>query len=297
MNRLQRKCFFVSALVHGALLALLFFGAAFSTSKPEINDLPVLELIPARIIDEAFSGGGAPAAPAIAQAPAPAMEQPVPPPKPEPKAPDPIIPKPVAPEPERTVTTPPKITPKPTREPEEPPARITETTKPSQKKPEPTDEFSPVDRTAVNRAQAKEREKAIQRARTQAQEAWRKNLSRSVSNLRGNFSGSTTVETGPGGEAYANYAQVVKSIYTHAWETPDDVNDDTLNVGVQVTIAKDGNVIASKVIAPSGNASLDRSVSAALEKVRFVAAFPAGAKDDKRTFKLKFNLKAKRDTG
>jgi TonB family protein len=89
----------------------------------------------------------------------------------------------------------------------------------------------------------------------------------------------------------------VKTVYTRSWQTPDDVEDDTISVLVQVTIARNGNVLSHKVLKGSGNASLDASVNLVLDRVTFVGPFPAGAKEDQRSFKLNFNLKAKKLAG
>ena len=65
----------------------------------------------------------------------------------------------------------------------------------------------------------------------------------------------------------------------------------------QRVVRGNGNVIDSKLLKPSGNTALDRSVKRALDRVRFVAPFPEGSLDPQRTFTINFNLKSKRFSG
>ena len=97
--------------------------------------------------------------------------------------------------------------------------------------------------------------------------------------------------------AAANYAQVVKSVYEQAWTPPADTASDDANVKVRVTIASDGTVISAQVLAPSGDTSVDASVQNTLDRVQFIAPFPAGSTDKERTYIINFNLKAKRLNG
>jgi len=141
-------------------------------------------------------------------------------------------------------------------------------------------------------ADAQAREAAAARKRA-AQE-----LARTGERLREGFSQGTKVEiSGPGGAAYANYAEFVKSVYEDAWVVTDELMDDESTAKVSVTIAKNGRVVAARIERHSGNSVLDKSVQRALDKVRFVAPFPEGAIDEQRTFLINFNLKAKRLLG
>ena len=81
MNRLQKKCVIATTGVHLLLIVILFVGPAFFYSKPKADDLQVLDVIPANLIDAPFNSGVANAAP---PPPAPAAPpQPPPPPVPE----------------------------------------------------------------------------------------------------------------------------------------------------------------------------------------------------------------------
>lgn len=97
--------------------------------------------------------------------------------------------------------------------------------------------------------------------------------------------------------AYANYAEVVKSVYQQAWVPPSHAANDEANTKVRVTIARDGTVISARIIEPSGDASVDASVRRTLERVQFIAPFPEGSTDKERTYIINFNLKAKRMFG
>jgi hypothetical protein len=90
-----------------------------------------------------------------------------------------------------------------------------------------------------------------------------------------------------------NYAQTVQFAYDKAWMPPEEPSAAS-NTKASVTIASDGRVIASNIISPSGNASVDRSVQNTLDKITFVAPFPDSVKFSKRTFIVNFGLKASR---
>ena len=63
MNRLQKKCVIATAGIHLLLMVILFVGPAFFYSKPKADDLQVLDVIPANLIDAAFNSGVANATP------------------------------------------------------------------------------------------------------------------------------------------------------------------------------------------------------------------------------------------
>jgi TonB family protein len=84
MNRLQKKCVIATAGIHLLLVVILFVGPAFFYSKPKADDLRVLDVIPANLIDAQFNSGVAnaqPPPPAPVTPPAPAPEK-IEPPKP-----------------------------------------------------------------------------------------------------------------------------------------------------------------------------------------------------------------------
>ncbi len=125
-------------------------------------------------------------------------------------------------------------------------------------------------------------------------------MARRLRSLRDDIAPGTSLEAlgpGGGGEVYASYDQVVRSIYWHAWTPPEETASDDAITKATVTIASDGTVLSARITQPSGDASVDRSVQRTLDRVTFIAPFPEGAKDKQRTYTINFNLKAKRLTG
>jgi len=293
MSRLQKKCLVASAGTHLMLLSLLFVSPGFIPSRHE-PELPVVWLIPDKHTDDPSSGGGSPTAvappapPPVTPAPAPVtppdqmpQAQVIPPREPEPTPPEP---KPARkPEPE---TKPPKPTQKPNLAKES-------ATQPAKPKHEIKPTFEKSAESTRAQAEAKARAKAEAEAKA-AQAQLLAKLNQVGRSLSKNLSPGTSIDyPGPGGEAFANYAQVVKSVYQNAWLPPNDVADDSAIVKTKVIILRDGKVKSAVIIRRSGIPSLDRSVERALD-LDFIAPFPEGAKDTERTFYIDFNLKAKR---
>jgi TonB family protein len=277
MNRLQKKCVVASVSLHGLLAAVLLFGPAFLASRDQAVDMAVLDVIPATLVDAAFSRGGTPNVkpppPAPLVKPEPTPPAPTPQPKPRPQPP---------------VTRPTPPPPKPEPEPVVP-------DKPAKRLPNINTDL--VTRAADDPAKTRADAEARERERAEA-EARRHAFAGALNRITDIAASSTEVTIpGPGGQAYANYAQVVKSVYTHAWIVPADVNDDQATTTASVTIARDGTVLDARITRQSGNAAVDASVRRTLERVTFVAPFPVGATEAKRTFTIKFNLKAKRQLG
>ena len=311
---------------HAFLFLVLLFGSAFFIAKRPDFVTEGIKVLPdlAKLIDAPTSGGGNPAAPPTeGRQQGNTMD---PPPKP-PDNPPPV-------RSETRVTPPPASRPvEPRRAPKEeilrhdpaPPKKpIKEPPREVVKPPAPPknnsilSELKPVNRNNLEaeraRAEAErsrveaENRRLEQQARRQAQaeaEAFAnagsrldRNFQRMGSDLRRGFADGTVVDVaGPGGAAFINYADYVREKYGAAWDVSDNLIDDDSTARVSVTIARNGNVIDSKLLKPSGNAALDRSVKRALDRVRFVAPFPENSRDAQRTFTINFNLKAKRLSG
>ncbi len=295
MSWLEKKCLFTSAGTHLFLLLLLVLGSAFFVSDRP-HSLPSVRVVPSRLVDEALSGGGG----NPNQPPTDAQQK------------GQIL----APTPAKPVEA--VLKPEPVRQPPEPKADIKkveprsapkkEVAKVSKEpaKPAPTPKSATAKQTPLDlkpivrnqsaamkaKAEAETRELALANKHAASQ------LNKAIEDLRSGFASGTVVEvSGTGGEAYANYAQWVKTVYDEAWLVTDDLTDDTSTAKVSVTIARNGDVVEAKMVVPSGNAALDKSVERALKSVRFVAPFPAGARESQRTFIIKFNLKSKRLAG
>ncbi|MCX7866498.1 MAG: TonB C-terminal domain-containing protein [Limisphaera sp.] len=278
MDRWQRRGLIVSLVLHALLAAVLVFGPAFRARGPSVPDLPILEILPARLVDEPFSGGGQPRA----QPPPPAP----PVPEPQPPPPRPASQTPVQPS---RPTSPPEPSPKP------------QPTPSARRLPEVSTKLVTRPR-ATSQAERSVRDAAAEQARREAEAAARARqeaLNQALSRLRDlASSGAEVAVPGPGGEAYANYAQYVKTVYTRAWLVPPDLDIEDATVTTSVTIARDGTVVSARIVRGSGHPAVDASVQRTLERVRTIGReFPAGAREDQRTFTIHFNLKAKRLTG
>jgi TonB family protein len=287
MSRLQKKCFIVSAGLHSLLVLILIVGPAFLSSKGKSDEMPTLDFVPARTIDAALSGGGNPKA------------QPPPPAPPSP--------------PQLQVAQAPPPPPQEPARKADPPREIVRTPKPDPEAVETSTEHKPklpqvstkqVVRKTTSPTTSKQSQTSDAEERRQAEAAAQRRVEAVGSmarTLKENLSDRTTIETNPGlvggGEAYANYAQVVKSIYESAWTPPDDTANDDAITKVTVTIRRDGTVASARIVRACGEARVDSSVQRTLDRVTYIAPFPEGAKDKERTYTINFNLKAKRALG
>jgi TonB family protein len=286
VNRTQRKCLVASAAFHSLLLLLLVAGAAFLPPKPDRFELPLLDVIPATLVDAALFGGGDPkASPPVAEPP-PQPAQP----RPEPK----VKPKP-EPEPVREPAREPAPKPAPTVTTKPPPEKPVETPKPAPARPK-----IEVNRNVRTKPPAQEprRTETIQNdEQRRAADQLAERLANSANRLSKSLSTETTIRIpGPGGAAFANYGQVVISIYERNWLKPEGI-EQTVVVRAAVTIARDGKVISAQVTGVSGNRMVDESVERVLSRVKFVAPFPEGSTDATRLFNLNFTLKPGALTG
>jgi TonB family protein len=281
MNPLHKKCIIASSGVHVLLGLILLFGPGFLSSKTKTDNLPVLDFVALKTIDDAMSGGGNPnAKPPPASPPDVKLAPPAPPVR-------------HAPEPEKT--EPPKIEDKPHTESLEPapvhkPRKIEISTTPVKRKPDAQKESK-----TNSEDPAKERAREMADARRRAADQ----ITRAAARIGSEMSSSTTVELkGPGGGGipYANFLQAVKSVYTEAWVIPDGITDDDATAAVSVTIARDGTVVSSHITRSSGSPAVDRSVQVTLDRVSYAAPLPEGS-ESQRTVTISFSVKAKRLLG
>jgi TonB family protein len=269
MSRLQKKCLLGSVGLHLLMLTVLAVGPAF-LSPNKADDSPVLEFVPMMLTDEKISGGGTPRPPA----PQPQVQPQPQPPRPQPQ-------------------------PQPVRQPQPPKPEPAPETKPNPAATDPKPERKTHQVKISNKVVPLKPTTQSSRPTTSASS--QPNVySQVAKTLRQNVT-TTRIEMpegpGGGGVSYANYAQEVRRVYTEAWNIPPDVDDDEATVKVSVTIARAGNVTASRIIQSSGSPAVDRSIQATLDRVTFVAPFPVGAKEAQRTFTISFNLKAKKLLG
>jgi periplasmic protein TonB len=272
MNRLQKKCVIASTGFHLLLMVILFIGPAFLASRDKADNMPVLDFVPMKTIDAAFSGGGNPNA--KPPPPAPQPQPPAPQPQAAPPAPQP------QPQPVKEIVR----SPEPSLEPAENKVHKPQVSPKPVTRPRTTT-------TASSDSDADARETAKRR------EAY----SSAIRNLRGGLSSKTSVEDiygpGGGGPTYANFFQAVRAIYFDAWIVPDGVTDNEAAATASVTIARDGTVLNARILHPSGNTLADQSVEIVLRRVKFAVPLPDDAKENQRTITIKFSVKAKRGLG
>jgi TonB family protein len=308
VNRLQKKWFIASATMHSMLLALLLFSPAFMSSQKKVETIPVITFIPGKLIDEQMLGGGSPNAsspPRSETTPPLSPPQAQPPPEPEPPRIERNVQPPKAAEAE---LLPVKSSKKADAEPV--PVNTKKNTKQTPPAKSPATETPPNQKTQKKRPEIKipdsdksfdTKKDADAKARAKAEAKRRADYAatlREVSeNLGKNLSTGTAIEPlGPGGEAYAYYGWIVVKYFEDAWN-PSDVAESDGSVKVTVTIRRDGTVHSFEITQRSGSSALDKSVQRAMERVKSVPAFPEGATEERRSFKLNFNLKAKRLSG
>jgi TonB family protein len=278
MNRLQKKCIIGTVGIHLLLLVILIVGPAFYNQQPKTDDTQVLDMIPANLVDAAVNSG--------VQGAQPPPPRPVTPPQPQqlfapPKIVQPPTPAP-APEPVRTPSPSLlqefkdyfKSTPEPTVKPDTTEKQPTTQTH--------TDNIK-VDLHKVTKNSVKNTE---QDNTAQNQRA----INNTVRSLSHNLSSATKIDMpGTASAAYANYGDVVISVYHSAWTPPDGMANDNVTVIFKVTIDRDGTVISAHIVTPSGDPNVDAAVQRMLNRVTFIAPFPEGSDDKQRTYPVEFN--------
>ena len=288
MNRLQKKCFIVSIGVHVLLPLILLFGVGFFSPDSKLDNTPVNNFIAAATVDSLMSGGGdntVKSPPALATAPPEPPQTQVAPTQPPPP---PVVqqkPPPVQPV-EKIESPTPKEIPKETRTVKSDAPAVE--AKPRTHKIEVNTQL-----VTTSDADAKAAQNAAKKAAAAAAKRQAEAVARALSGIRGGVAGSTEIRLqGPGGGGipYGNFLSAVQTIYYNAWNQPDNVPDVTAKVSV--TIARDGTVVSARIISASGNSTVDRSVQDTIDRVRFAAPLPEGAKEDQRTVTINFNTQA-----
>lgn len=278
MNRLQKKCLIAVAGTH-FLLVVVLFCSGFISSKPKPDDSQVLTMIPDQAIDQLLQSGVRHAEP---PPPTPVVQ---PPPQPQQEPPKPVVepPKPVEPV-------------KP-----EPEAQVAKAEEPVETKPKTEPHKVEVNLKPVVHKTSTETNNNDEAAKAEARReriARAKAVQKALNAIEKNATSATTVDMpGDSTVAYANYASIVKTVYTEAWRLPNDAASDDANVKVSVTIARDGHVIEAHIVDRSGDASVDRSIQETLDRVTEIRPFPDDSTDKERTYIINFNQKAKRMLG
>lgn len=287
MNRLQKKCLIAAAGTH-LLIVVTLLCSGFMKSDTKVDNTQVLDMIPANVLENVMNQGVRGAQ--------------LPPPMPEPPKPLPPIPDPPKPDPTPEKVETPK--PEPKVEPKVEPVDKPDVEIPKPKPTPPKKHEVKVDLKLVKRDNKQAEKEAAEAAEKAALDAKRERdrklkAFRDIANkIRDNASTATSVDMpGTGSVSYANYASVVRSVYEQAWIAPDNADNEEAVVKVSVTIARNGQVVSSRIVNGSGDSKVDNSIQRTLDRVRFVREFPDGAKESEKTFIINFNLKAKRMLG
>ncbi|HUD45558.1 MAG TPA: TonB family protein [Candidatus Baltobacteraceae bacterium] len=293
MNRVQKKCFAFSIGLHG-LLAVILFGSAAFRNRAEEPDAPILSLIPANILDRAGVGGGEPApavrAPQAQPAPQPQIQAVAPRPQTEPQV--------VEPQPVRRVE---RQKPQETEE-ETRPLVAAENPLPRPSKPRHQHEIHPTFGPAAHTAEHATSEAVQASSQVAARSESRRlneienSLDHLASGVQSSGAARTVVDIpgiGGGGEVFAGYRDIVRSVYYRAWIAPENGGDKSALPEARIVVARDGSIISAELVSPSGEATLDKSISRALRAVTKLPPFPASAHDEQRTFRIQFSLDLK----
>ncbi len=292
MNRLQKKCLIAAAGTH-LLIVVTLLCSGFMKSDTKVDNTQVLDMIPANVLENVMNQGVRGAQ--------------LPPPMPQPPVPTPP-PQPTPPEPQKQEVKPPEPTPVVQKEPDPvTPPEKEDVKDPDIKKPTPKPPKKhevKVDLKLVKRDNKQAEKEAAEAAEKAALDAKRerdrklKAFQSAARNISQKASSATSVDMpGTGSVSYANYASVVRSVYEQAWIAPDNADNEEAVVKVSVTIARNGQVVSSRIVNGSGDTKVDNSIQRTLDRVRFVREFPDGAKESEKTFIINFNLKAKRMLG
>jgi TonB family protein len=296
VNRLQKKCIIASAGIHLLLGLVLLVGPGFLSSRPaKIDDVPLLDFVPVKTVDELISGGGNPKATPPAAQPLPPQAQP--PPKPEPPAP--ALPQQRDPDPQPTRQPDAAKEPVPDFKDED---GIDTTKKPKPRKIEISTTLVTRKREPSPDKRAKEEAQAREEAKTEADARRRlaHQLGQVAENIGNEVSGGTSIELkgpGGGGVPYANWRSAIRTIYERAWLLPEGIINDDATTSASITIAKDGKVLSAYINKPSRDPVVDRSVLAALNRVSNTPPLPETATEPKRTIIIFFSVRAKRALG
>jgi TonB family protein len=310
MKRLQRKCLVASAFTHGLLLVLVVVGSAFISHKPPI-DAPAFELfdMQAVVVNEPnVLRGGNPnvTTPPQSVPQTPSAQPAVQEPKPELKSPEAVkepAKEPVK-EPVKPVVQEPRPEPKKQIDPDNFDLKRAITKAPTPKPEKPPSKFDfgkaetktiiPSKDSSDSQENSRAQEKRMAQARAEA-------ISGALKHVQGGLSsvGTSYEIPGPGGAAYVSYGITLRNFYEKAWIPPVAARGDEPTVEVEVVIAKDGTILSQRIVKKAGRRELDNSVQNTLNRVFKAKApkFPEGSTDEKRTFRINFNLTDKVSVG
>ena len=301
MSRLEKKCVLGATTMHALLLLALLVGPAFFTKKEEPLDIQEITFVPSILTDAMMSnpGGAAPGG-QTQTPPQPQPQQPIAqpqPPTPEPpnreEAADPEPVKPSKPQPKEV-------------EPDEPKVSDRDSDKVQKPKPKQVVVSNKKVLLANRNTSTSKPTTAKSNSSASNNSALASAIRSTRSSLGSGLSSGTDVrmpagQGGGSGASYANYAQEIqrryKAAYDRQLQVAGDIADGSAQVETSIIILRDGTVLNSSIVRPSGNAELDKLTRRVLDSVRDLPAFPAGATDSRRTFNIIFDLKPKLNLG
>lgn len=282
----------LSLLLHIGVVGLGLFQL---TSGKQIHvrlDKPVVYQVDLVRLEPPAPGRPAPVAPTAPAPPAPApavQEQPKPAPAP-PAPPVPEAPKPRAevkiPEQPKPAPAPPKPAPKP----EAPkPTPKPEPAKPAPSPPKPAAKPAQPKRTEPTREQIlAEALGAVQKDVSQRSQDEREQALASLRQSGATGSGGADGQAGSGyGGLVEVYAQIVESRIKAQWRFPKGGSRQDLSTTLEIQLDRDGRVLGSRVVRPSGRSDFDASTERAVEET---GQLPPPPRPDLRTIRLTFNL-------
>jgi TonB family protein len=311
MTRLQRKCLVVSLCFHGVIMGALVVTAAFR-SEPVVTGETVLTLISPNILDRAGVGGERGTPPPRARPtpvlPTPATPTPTQPAPRSQPSPTPTLPSthplPTETSPSPAPTEPPKSSRRDTPHPTKEETRLANAN-PSEhaSKHIITPDLTPASstgrsssRSAASAAPSASATQAEKNRRVQEIESALAALGASYDS-KDSASKVVPLPGLDGGESFVNYRTAIFNAYYHAWNTPESSTHKNAVADVKIVVARDGSIVSSDFVSKSGDAAIDRSIQRALDAVKSLPPFPAGATDAERTFIIRFNLEAKESAG
>jgi len=284
-GKLPSRYLWISAIGHGLLIALLFVSSAFSRPpKPPEVPTAVLTFVPDKLVDRPVVSAPRGTPP---RSSSPARQRPTPPPP----SPRPPKPKPTKPSP--------TVRPKPTPSPRQSTQRQSTPKNRSSRRSQPS---KPLSRKIRVNLRPTTRRIEPSKSRSSSPSSHRSEPSRAERVLRQTLSAleqrlatsSMSVATpGAASVSYADYGLYVRMVYERAWHPPRHVKQNLATVKAEVVIARDGRVLSARILQPSGDPELDRSVQETLNRVKSIGRpFPKGAKEKQRTFIINFKLRA-----
>jgi outer membrane biosynthesis protein TonB len=311
MTRFEKKCLVGAAGLHGLLLVTVVATAAFQGEPPKQTIVPITWVALQTTDKPGLMAGNPDARPTVVKTQTPVKPaEPAIQPQPEKPQPEKVQPDPAPPKVQ--ADPPPKPQVKHNVERDSTPIHKadSEPKNPKSWKPRLANDIK-VDVSSATKVKTTHRptksstsdEEADARAQAAAQRKAAHDISQALSGLASSIPKGTAKAAvfdlpGQGGSTtFANYRNVIFSAYYNAWNCPQDVENDLASVEVKVVVARDGSIVSAEITKKSSDSTLNKSVQRALDAVTKLQPFPEGARDEQRSFKIRFNVKDKQSIG